>query len=63
MPEALLRMMESPDFDVEDVLAAAPSKRKASQLGAFPQWTIEHHPDHPIREQASTLLPETLEAT
>lgn len=62
MPDALLRMMESPDFDVDDVLAAASSKRKALQLGAFLQWAVEHHPNHTIREEAQALLPEALEA-
>lgn len=62
MPDTILRMMESPDFDIDDTLAAAPSKRKAVQLGAFLQWAIEHHPDHPIRDEARDLLPDALGA-
>lgn len=62
LPDAVLRMMESPDFELDDVLAAAPSKRKAVQLGAFLQWSLEHRPDHPIGEQAHDLIPEMLGA-
>lgn len=62
LPDAVLRMMESPEFDLNDFLAAAPSKRKAVQLGAFLQWTLEHRPNHPIREQAHDLIPEMLGA-
>lgn len=62
LPDTVLRMMESPDFDLDDALTAAPSKRKAVQLGAFLQWILDHRPDHPIREQAHDLIPELPEA-
>lgn len=62
VPDAVLRMMESPEFDLDDFLAAAPSKRKAVELGAFLQWTLEHRPNHPIRDQAHDLIPDMLGA-
>lgn len=61
-PEALLRMMESPDFRVQHAIDAAPSKRVAAGLGAFLAWTLSRHPDHPVRSQAERLFPRALEA-
>ena len=60
LPETALRMMESPEFSVQQALAASPSKKAAAQLGAFLAWTLSRYPTHPVGKQAERLLPEIL---
>ena len=63
LPEAANSLMRSPNFNLDDGIAATPSKKLAFCLGALVGTTVANDPEHPIRKDLVRLLPNNVPNT
>lgn len=56
VPRAALEIMAHPEFDLDEAIRAAPSKKSAALLGAFFARVRDEHPAHPAVRQINRFL-------